>query len=217
MRINYNETTPALRRIPVYLQDALNNPVTGAVPVGAQLQVSLSGAAWTNGAGTWTEDANGAYYYQATQAETVTDSFLMLRVAATGAKVVVFPVDIGIRTIVSEPTATARYYPIYLVNAGGVPQTNLTITGAEVQLSKNGAAFANGAGVVAEIGGAGNGQGAYFYEATLPEVNTLGYDMLKVVKAGALPFVYTWNIVAPAPPSGGGAPLVGSALIRGGS
>jgi hypothetical protein len=198
MRINHNEPTPALRRIPVYLETPTLVPITGAVPVGVQLQVSLSGAAWTNGLGTWVEDANGVYYYQATQAETFTDSFLMLRVAVPGAKIVVFHVDIGIRTSINEPLATARRYPIYLVNTASIPQIELPITGAEAQLSKNGAAFVDCAGVVAEIGGSGNGLGAYYYEATLAEVNTLGYDLLKINKTPtALLYIYEWNVVFP--------------------
>ncbi len=201
MKINYNETTASLRRIPVYLKDSANNPVTGAVPVGAQLMVSKSGGAWTNGAGTWTEDSDGLYYYQATQSETTTDSFLMLRVAVPGAKIFMFPVDIGSRVEISEATASKRRFPIYLEDAAGSPVPGLTVTGAEQQLSKNGAAFINCAGTTTEVGGAGLGLGAYYYETTQAEVDTLGYDALKIDKSpSALPYIYEWNVIPAAAP-----------------
>jgi len=216
VQINYNQPG---QRIPVYLLDASNNPVTGAVPTGDQLLASLSGAAWADGTGSWVEDANGLYYYAPTQPETATNSFLMLRIAVPGARVVVFPVDIGARVVQSTSDPTALRFPVYLVNAASVPQPSLSISGAAQQLSKNGAALVNALGSTNEIGGAGNGLGAYYYQSTMGENDTLGYDSLKIdMSPTALPYIYTWNVVAPpVPGGGGGAALIGSSLIRGGS
>ena len=219
MKINYNEVNPLLRRIPVYLYDAARQPVTGVVPVGAEVQVSLSGNAWVNFGGVWVEDAGGVYYYEATQLETVTDSFLWLKVLAPGAQPVQFPVQIGNRVAISEPTASKRRFPIFLTDGANVPVPSLNLVGAsQVQIGKNGAAMVDIAGTVAEIGGVGNGQGGYYYETTVPEVDTLGYDVLKVFPTG-LPqsrYVYTWDVISPASGGGGGV-LIGSNILRGGA
>jgi hypothetical protein len=182
-------------------------PVTGALPVGAQIKVSLDGAAWVNGSGSWTENANGAYYYNATQSETVASSFLMLRVAWPGAKIVVFPVDIGDRVVISNATAAARRFPVYLEDSSGNAVPSQAFAGTDFQLTKNGAAFANCAGTLPEIGGVGLGLGGYYYEATVAEIDTLGYDGLLVDNGGtALPYFYVWNVIpvppAPLPPPG---------------
>lgn len=86
----------------------------------------------------------------------------------------------------SETTAALRRIPVYLVDAvdGVTPQTGLTFLAAEVQLSKNGGAFANAAGAVTEVG-----SGAYYYQATQAETDTLGYLMIKIAKTGVRPFV----------------------------
>jgi hypothetical protein len=204
MKINYNETTPALRRIPVYLETLLKVPVTGALPVGAQIMVSQSGGGWVNAAGIWFEDGAGLYYYQATQSESTTDSFLMLRVAWPGARVVVFSVDIGFRAVIAEPTPTKRRFPIYLEDQFGNGVPGLSITGAEQQLSKNGALLVNCLGTTTEVGGVGLGLGAYFYEATAAELDTLGYDALYIDKSpAAFQYVYEWNVIIPVTPFGG--------------
>lgn len=200
MRIAYNETTPSLRRIPIYLYDTSRQPIAGAVPAGAQIQVSKSGAAWVDAAGIWTENSGGVYYYQATQSETATDSFLWIKVLFPGAHPVQFPVNIGDRVDIVEPVAAARRFPIYLTDISDAPLSSLNLVGAsQLQVGKNGAAFVDATGTVAEIGGVGNGQGGYYYEATAAEIDTLGYDVLKVFPTG-LPntrYVYTFNVVTP--------------------
>jgi hypothetical protein len=192
MRITRNT---AGQRIPVYLRDALRQPVTGVVPVGAQLQYSKTGNSWTDGAGTWAEDSGGVYYYSPTQAETDTNSFLLLKVIVPTAERVVFSTDIGDRLEVNQADPCKRRFPIYLTDIGNMPVSGLDLTtGSQVQISKNGAAFAAFAGTVTEIG-----QGAYYYEATLPESDTVGYVAIKVFPTG-LPntrYVYSWNVVSP--------------------
>lgn len=196
MQINYNETTASLRRIPVYLMTLANVPVTGAVPVGAQIQVSKSGAAWVNGAGIWFENGAGLYYYQATQSETATNSFLLLRVAFPGAKIVVFSVDIGDRVIIAEADPTKTLIPIYLEDTAGGPVPGQVIAGLDQMISLNGAVLVVAGGITAEIGGAGLGLGAYFYTPTPAEIAALGYDAIVIDKSpAALPYVYAWNII----------------------
>lgn len=87
--------TGTVRRLPAFLVNTSNAPVTGANPTGAQLQVSIDGAAWANALGTWHELADGAYYYDPHATEIATAGLLVLRVAATGAVVYVYAVFVG--------------------------------------------------------------------------------------------------------------------------
>jgi hypothetical protein len=60
-----------------------------------------------------------------------------------------------------EATAASKRVPIKLRNsATGAYTTGLALTGSEIQVSVNGAAFANATGTVVEVG-----SGAYYYEA----------------------------------------------------
>jgi hypothetical protein len=83
---------------------------------------------------------------------------------------------------INETTASLRRIPFVLYDLTQALQPGQTVTGAEVQVSKNGGAFVNGAGSVVEVGG-----GAYYYEATAGEVDTEGWLMLKVVNTGSAP------------------------------
>lgn len=188
--MRYNETSSTLRRLPVYLVDSSGDPVTGAAPTGAEIKISKSGAAFVNGAGTWVEVADGVYYYQATQSETSTDSYLMLRIAAPGANVYVYTVDIGNRISINQPSASARRIPIYLEDDSGDGVPSLGLTGSEVQISVNGGAFANGTGFIGETG-----LGAYYYEAVAADVATEGYGILKIVDVAAEPYVYSFDVI----------------------
>lgn len=203
--MRYSEPIAALRRIPVYLVDDDGVPVTGAAPTGSELQVSRSGAAWANGAGAWGEVGSGLYYYQATQAETATASFLLLRVAVTGAQVYVFAVDIGDR-IAGDAAAAARCVPIYLVDDDGDGAPGLSPT-AEISLA--GGAWTAASGAVNPIG-----LGAYFYQLAESEL-VPGPGVLRIDDPGAQLLVYAWDVrpaavepVAPEPipaaPSEGG-------------
>ena len=81
----------------------------------------------------------------------------------------------------SEVTAARRriYFDCLDATDGYTPETGLTFAAGELKLSKAGAAEANHAGSVTEIGG-----GTYMYEATATEVNTLGVLQFRVVKTG---------------------------------
>lgn len=83
---------------------------------------------------------------------------------------------------INETTAALRRIPFVLYDLTQALQTGATITGAEVQVSKNGGSFANGAGSVVEVGG-----GAYYYEASSGEVDTEGFLLLKIVNTGSAP------------------------------
>lgn len=187
--MNYNEPDPSLRRIPIYLENSFGAPAPGEVITGAEIQVSLSGAAFVNGAGAVTEVSAGSYFYTATQAETVTDSFLMIKVIVVAARPYVYAVDIGLRIAQNEPLASKRRIPIYLEDSSGSPVTGLVLAGADRQVSENGAAYVDGTGLTVEIGA-----GAYYYELAASEINVGGFGTIKVDKAPATPYVYTWDV-----------------------
>lgn len=77
----------------------------------------------------------------------------------------------------NETTASLRRIPFVLVDTLGDFVTGETFTGAEFQVSKDGAAFANAAGTVTELGA-----GGYYYEAAAAEVDTLGFLLVKFAK-----------------------------------
>ncbi len=187
--MRYSEPIAALRRIPVYLVDGSGTGVAGAAPSGSEIRVSLSGAAWTSVGGSWIEIGAGAYVYEATQAETETDSFVMLRVAVAGARVYAYAVDIGER-IPEDATATARRVPVYLVDGAGDGVTGLTPAGADVEVSRAGGPWAEANGAVVEIG-----LGAYYYELVEADL-IIGTGLVRVADPGAEIYVYTWDVLA---------------------
>lgn len=81
----------------------------------------------------------------------------------------------------SEATAARRRWPFACVDDtdGKTAEPGLTFSGAELQISKNGAAFASFAGSVTELT-----DGAYVYEATAAELDTLGFIVFKIEKTG---------------------------------
>lgn len=80
-----------------------------------------------------------------------------------------------------ESTAALRRVLIYLVDEvdGYTPETGVATP--TIEISKNGAATAAGAGTWTEITG---GDGTYYYELTAAEVNTEGFLKIRIVKAG---------------------------------
>ncbi len=187
--MRYAEPIAALRRIPVYLENSSGAAITGVTITAGELKISKSGASFVNGGGTWTEVGSGNYYYEATLDEVTTDSFVMIRVADPAALTFVYAVDIGNRIEQNEPLAAARRIPIYLVDADDVPVTGVTLTGSEIQISLNGGTFANATGTSVETG-----LGAYYYEATLTDVGTEGFAVLKVTDVAVEPYIYTFDV-----------------------
>lgn len=183
--MRFAEPLAALRRIAVYLVDTIGAPVTGVVPVGAELQVSKSGSAWGIGGGAWSELGLGLYAYEATLAEATTTSFLLLRVAVAGARPYVYATDIGDRI---SPVAVAdeRRVPIYLVDTFGDPATGVSLT--TLAVSTAGGALSTGAGTRVEIG-----LGAYYYELDVAEL-VEGAGILRFASGGTQTYVYTWDV-----------------------
>lgn len=81
----------------------------------------------------------------------------------------------------SEATAAQRRWFFACVDAtdGFTPETGLTFSSGELQISKAGGAFANFGGTATELS-----DGMYYYEATATELNTVGIVGFKVEKTG---------------------------------
>lgn len=93
--------------------------------------------------------------------------------------------------LLNEATASAARIPIEMVDEStGAYTASITFSGAEVQISVNGGAWANAIGTVVEVGGAGNGAGSYYYPTDETERAARGYIELKVVKTGYKPWRY---------------------------
>lgn len=183
-----NEPLPSLRRIPIQLEDGGGNPVTGA-DLDGKISLSLSGAAPIAQGGTWTEVGAGTYIYEAAQAETDTELFLLLIVLDAAWRPFVLPAWIDQGLAVAQATAIKRRMPIWIESAVGAGVTGLTLNGAEVQLCIDGATFANGLGAATAIG-----LGAYYYEATQAEM-VEGIVVLKIIDSGGSPmFTVAYDI-----------------------
>jgi len=189
--MKYAEPNPDERRIPIYLEDTSGNPVTGVVFAAGDIRVSKSGAAMADYAGTWTEVGGGLYYYEATQLEVTTPSFVMLAVTGTGAKKIVYTVGIGERISINNADPLARRIPIYLEDSTGAGVPGLALAGLSA-FGKNGAAYVAPSGAFGEIE-----NGAYYYELTLAEIDTAGFGVLSILDPSILDFVYTWNVIDP--------------------
>lgn len=90
----------------------------------------------------------------------------------------------------NQSTASLRRLPFELVDSGGAAVTGQTFSGAELQLSKAGGAYANCAGTATEIG-----LGSYYYELTTGEVNTLGMLILRANKSGATVYKFFDEVI----------------------
>lgn len=104
----------------------------------------------------------------------------------------------GIQLELSEATAARRRIFFMLVDAtdGFTPENGVDLTAAgDVQISKNGAAFANAAGAAPT----GLGDGLYYYEATAAELDTVGTLVLKVEDATSRTALVICQVVASDP------------------
>lgn len=188
MILEHAETDPTFRRIYVYLVTSAREPVTGYTPSSGELRVSKSGATLADGAGSWVELADGHYYYQATQTELTTDSFLFLLVEAPTAVPFPLVVDIGDR-IARGSDASARRVPIYLqLSSAGVEGLDLDDT---IEIIVNGAAAAAADGSWGEAGG-----GVYYYEHTEDEIIDRGYRVLTVDHEDADAYAYGYSVLS---------------------
>ncbi len=94
----------------------------------------------------------------------------------------------------SEATAAQRRWFFVAVDDtdGKTAETGLTFSGAELQISKNGAAYASFAGSATELS-----DGTYYYEATAGELDTVGMIGFKIEKTGVRTTVMQVGQVVP--------------------
>lgn len=88
----------------------------------------------------------------------------------------------------NEAIAARRRIPIYLVDAtdGYTPETGVTVTAAECQVSENGADQANCALAACSSNClVEKGNGLYYYELDSTEVNTVGFITVRISDAAA--------------------------------
>ena len=90
-----------------------------------------------------------------------------------------------------EATGSRRVVTFKLVDRidNLTPELGIVLAAAEIQVSKNGAAFANALGVSAEIGG-----GGYSYEFTAADLDTVGNVRLKIDDAAAAIVIEQFDI-----------------------
>ncbi len=94
----------------------------------------------------------------------------------------------------SDSTAAQRRWFFHCVDSVDLvtPETGLTFSGAELQISENGAAFADFGGTATELS-----DGLYYYEATAAELSTLGALAFKVEKTGVHTAIFQVGQVVP--------------------
>ncbi len=99
------------------------------------------------------------------------------------------------RVVKNEPVAADRTLAVYLVSSStGLPVQSATMSGTKVQISKNGGAWANGAGTWAEVQGSGAGKGGYTYVFTTGELDTPGVLLFKYEDTGVHQFMYSIQV-----------------------
>jgi hypothetical protein len=94
---------------------------------------------------------------------------------------------------VSEATAAQRTFTFEAVDAtdGFTPETAHTYAGAEVQVSKNGGAFATAGGVATHIA-----NGIFQYVAAVADVDTVGEALFRFADTAARPVYVSCQITA---------------------
>src|SRR5262245_49380679 len=89
--IAVGEATAAKRRVifPIYLDDGSSLATSGSAattPPAGTIQVSINGAAFADGLGTFAHLASGIYYYEAAPSEVAAAGFLLIKFVRTGFK-----------------------------------------------------------------------------------------------------------------------------------
>lgn len=102
----------------------------------------------------------------------------------------------------SEANTALRRFPLHLVDEtdGLTPETGEA--GGQPQISKNGAAFANTSATLVAIG-----NGAYYVELTMAELNTTGFIIVRYKSANTAEFQAAAQVVAYAPGDSAGLGL----------
>jgi hypothetical protein len=90
-----NEPSAANRRIPIYIVDSNQTPLTGLTFSGSEVQISKAGSAWANAVGAITELGAGLYYYQGSLADFDIQGVLKLKVVKSSIQQYVFELGVG--------------------------------------------------------------------------------------------------------------------------
>lgn len=171
--------------LPVYLEDAAGNPVTGVIPAAGELRLTLSGNTLQDGTGVWTEGGSGKYTYEMTQPESDTPGYVGILVTVPNAKPYPY-VDEAEGSLLPTSSAEARRVPVWVADVLG---NGLEGLDAEIlyEIAFEEGDFEAISGTHGEAGG-----GFYYYENTSPE---LDYRLitLKATHDDAEDYVYAYS------------------------
>jgi hypothetical protein len=169
--------------------------ITGATGLDSEISKDDGTFADCSNEATEVATASGHYYIDFTTTETTCTSFkYQLKSSSTGAVVysVTIPTIIDYREISGDPEPTYAYVPLdsattkvrfKVYDLFGRPATGLTFSAAEIQISKQFAAYANSGGTDAEVD-ATDDPGVYTYTVTASEADTEGVVTLQIAKTG---------------------------------
>lgn len=205
------ETDPSLRRLffELFLDDGVT-PATDAdvaAPAGT-IQVTSNGTAFADSAGTFARITSNLYYYEFTFSEALSGSngFAGIKFARPGYATDRFFEIVGDIFSVGETDSGRLRYPLLIFGTAvepQVPTAGATVTTAsDLQVSYNGAAFANSAGSLVEVG-----SGVYFYQGVVPDAASRRRLLVKYESAGFSPAVLSISVAEPGESTGPVAPV----------
>lgn len=154
MLIYKNEATAAKRRILFVFFDNTGSPLAGQTftTAGSEVKVSIDGAAWAAAAADAVAIGNGAYYYEASQAETNHSTLAVKITKATFT-------DVFIEVTLAD---TAQVVPANVTQWLGVaPQQLGALGGMAIEGVRNGTAQAGGTNSITLDAGASATDGFY--------------------------------------------------------
>jgi hypothetical protein len=195
--VNLGETTAALRRIPlvIYQDDGVTLATNAdSSPPTHALQVSINGAAFVDAAGTFFGDGSGLYWYEATLTEASTQGFLAFKYAATGFTTAIVWQNVGQIFAVGETTTSHLRLPLVIYQDDGVTLGTGAATSPPshfLQTSISGAAFADAAGTLVEVG-----SGLYYYQGVTGDVAARASLGVKFVRS-SFQTTIAWSAVEP--------------------
>lgn len=214
-QITQNESTSALRRIAFVLERAVAANEVQEVDLGD----IGSGDTFTL---TFDGQTTSAISFDVDMSSTIDTALEALsNIAASDITVTkgtghVYSVNFG-GTLAAQDVATLSITPTGFT-AGGVtvtqtggsigdPVTAFELEAAELQISKNGAAYSNSAGSITEVG-----HGLYYYEPTVGEIDTLGFLALVTLREDIAMYYGLVQIVGST--SDIGAPVIRSSTAQ---
>lgn len=198
MRVS--EPNAALRRIYFAVRDTstglLSTTAAVSPPLGT-IQVSLNGASWTNGSGSFVHAGHGSYYYEATQGELSVQGFFGVKFTRTSFRTEITFDDVGVRFAQGETNTNLLRIPLAITDTAFQLATGATVTTAsDLQLSVNGASYADAGGTLVEVGA-----GLYYYQGVAADASIGGEILVTYAPAsGFAPSTSFQSVVA----TGGG-------------